>query len=116
MHKRALGAVLPCGLKQVERSDRVGIKIIERNCCSSIVRRLSGSMHNGLGLQLCHHCQNRCSVAYVQLHVNEGLAQLCLQTRLVPTGITSCAEEHGSLVVIDAINLPTTFGEVVADL
>ena len=111
MHKRCLGTETACRLQQVQRAHRVGIEIIERDLGRLVVAGLGGRMHDGIRPEFLHQRQHALAVAQVQfvmLKAADGRGE----SLLVPARVALRAEEHRSLVIVQAVNAPTAGGKV----
>ena len=97
--------------EEVERADGVGIKVVEGDGGSAVVRRLRGGMHDGIGLDVGHEPQDAIAVAQVEFVVREG-PQRGGESFLIPAGVAGGAEEHGPLVVVDAVHPPAKVVEM----
>ena len=71
-------------------------------------------MDDQIGPQLAHQTQDSRAVANVELVMTEMFKRL-LEPALVPAGISAGANEHGALVVVDAVDLESAAGEEGAD-
>ena len=112
--KRCIRAGLARRFEHVQRADGVGVEVVERNGGRAVVARLGGGMDDGIGADLLDQLQNAGPVTDVDFVMDEA-GQVGLQALLVPTGITLRTEEHGALVVVNAMDLPAEAGEVQAD-
>ncbi len=114
MHERRLRARLPGGLEEVQRADRVGVEVVERNCGRAIVRRLGGGVNDRVGLQLPYEPSDARAIANVELVMRERL-QRGLEAALIPARVALLTEEDRALVVVDAVDAPPQLGKIRGD-
>ena len=111
VHKRAFGAGPTGGLEQVECADGVGVEVVKGNGGGPIVGGLGGRMDDRGRLHLRDECQHSIAVTDVEFVVPEA-PQARGEPLLVPTGVAGRPEEHGPLVVVDAVHFPAGCIEV----
>ncbi len=116
VHEGRLGAGLAGGLQHVERADRVGVEIVERDRGGAVVRGLRGGVHDGGGLHLFEQREHAGAVTDIELVVDEA-RQLAHEAVLVPPGVALRTEEDGALVVIHTVDRVAEFAcEIAANL
>lgn len=108
-------AGLTSGFEQVESANGVGVEVIEWYRSGAVVARLSCRVDDRIGLDLLNDCQDPVSVANVDL-VMRILLDEAFKSLLVQARVALRSEEDGALIVVDAVDVPTEFGEVEADL
>ncbi len=113
--ERRFRAGAPSGFQQVQRPHRVGVKIVERNCGRTIMRRLGGGVNDAVRLQPGDQVKDGLAVTDVELVVNKA-GKLRGEPRLVPAGIARFAKENRPLVVIHAVESETHATEIKAHL
>ena len=101
-----LGAGLAGRLQHVQCTDGVRIEVVEWDGCRAVVAGLGGCVDYGVGTNLCDEIENSLAVADIDLVVDEAL-QLSLEALLVPPGVSLRAEEDGTLVIINPMDLVT---------
>jgi hypothetical protein len=115
VHERCLLDVLAGGLEQVQRADRVDVKVVEGARGREVMARLRCAVDDGIGLDVLDEIKDRCAVAQVRLVMCES-AVLAHEPRLIPTRIAALAEEIGAHVVVAAMHGPVSAGEYGNDL
>ena len=103
-----------CGLKKVQRSDRIGIEVVEWDGCCPVVAGLCSRMHDRIGSDFLHEIQHSLPVPDIEFVVGVAL-DLAGQACLVPSRISLRTEEDRSLVVVHPVNLAPLPGEKKSD-
>ena len=90
---------MPRCLKHVQRSQCVDLKIEKWDLRGAIMRRLSRSVNDQVGLQFLHEGQDRFAIADVDRHM-AVVRNLSLQLAKHPACVTLGAKEYGAMVAI----------------
>ena len=115
VHERRLRRGLAGGLEHIQRADRVGVEVIERDRGGAVVARLGGGVDDDGRLDLLDEGEDAGAIADIELVVDEAL-QFLGEAVLVPTRVTLRTEKHGALVVVHAMDGVALSGEIDADL
>ena len=103
VHEGRLGTGLAGGFKKVKRPNSIRIEIVERNRGGAIVRGLGSGVDDYGWLHRFNEGEDASSVPNIEFVVDKTL-QLRGESALIPARIALWAEEHGALVVINAMN------------
>jgi hypothetical protein len=105
----------PAGLDQVQRAHRVGVEIVKGNRRGPIMRGLGSGVDQAVRAQFPDQAFGPRAVTDIQFVMREAGHRL-LQMPLNPTRVPRGAEKHGSLVIVQSVNLKSPTSEVGADL
>jgi hypothetical protein len=111
VHKRRFLDAPPGRFEEIERADGVGVEIVEGNRGRPVMGRLGRGMDDSIGPQLGDEPENSLAIADVDLVVGEA-GKRRQHPLLIPAGVAGGPEEHGALVVVDAVDGPALFVEV----
>ena len=115
--ERRFRAGPPRRFEQVQRADGVDVEVVERDRRRAIVGRLRGGMDDGVrAVSAATSSRIAGAIANVELVMREARSasrcSRCWFQRVSPCG----TEEHGALIVVDAVHLEAIGGKVGADL
>jgi hypothetical protein len=103
------------GFKEIQGTDGVGIKIVEGDLCSTIVRGLGSGVYNDRGLYFLDEGEHALPVAnvdFAMLIARDGAAQALESPRSIAFG----SKEDFALVVVHAQDGVASLRKVKADL
>ena len=102
-------------LEEVERPDRVNVKVVERPARRQVVTRLRGSMNDQFKRVSTKEFIDGGAIADIQIDVTESLAGR-LQALAIPGRVTLLAKEIRAHVVVEArdVGIPSSSKNVTA--
>lgn len=105
----------PHRLQQVERADGIGLEIIERYSRRAIVRWLGSGVHYGMRPEFTEQIEKPLTVTDVDFMMSERVPEFPDEPVLIPAGVPFGTEEHGTLIIVDAMNVPSRGGKIGGD-
>ena len=113
--ERRFGTGSPCRFQQMQRPERIHLKIEKRNGGCTVMRRLCGGMDNQIRAYFIEQGQYALTIANVQRGM-PVIGDFLVQALDHPTGVALRPEENRAMVVIDTVNLELLASEELRNL